>query len=291
MFRKKRKLVNPNFKKRRRLKPNKRLSKYRLSNQSLQKKPSLSTKKKKTITKLLIVFILISAMYMAFFSNYFTITEVKNLDKEIGNEVMAGQIESSISSALGKNLLFIDTEELKEKILDTFPELEELEVKKNYPKRLEITFTEYALVANIINESSKVKKSYIVNSIGYAIKEDFENPTLPYIRIISDEPANTEKPVIEASKLRYILETIIYFEEKFGMKILETEYKPTPREIHLLTEKNFYIWIDIQNPADQQLKKLKKALVKLDIYNENLEYIDLRIAGNEGDKIIYKRNR
>ena len=32
-----------------------------------------------------------------------------------------------------------------------------------------------------------------------------------------------------------------------------------------------------------------KALVKLDIYNEDLQYIDLRIAGGNGDKIIYKR--
>ena len=37
------------------------------------------------------------------------------------------------------------------------------------------------------------------------------------------------------------------------------------------------------------LKKLKKALVKLDIYTEDLQYIDLRIAGGNGDKIIYKR--
>jgi len=45
----------------------------------------------------------------------------------------------------------------------------------------------------------------------------------------------------------------------------------------------------MQNPAEDQLKKLKKILVKLDIYKENLLYIDLRIAGANGDKIIYKR--
>ena len=78
-------------------------------------------------------------------------------------------------------------------------------------------------------------------------------------------------------------------EDKFGMRVVEVIYKKVPREIHLLTERDFYIWIDMQNPADEQLKKLKKALVKLDIYTENLEYIDLRIAGGNGDKIIYKR--
>jgi len=45
----------------------------------------------------------------------------------------------------------------------------------------------------------------------------------------------------------------------------------------------------MQQPSENQLKKLKKSLVKLDIFNEPLEYIDLRIAGGNGDKIIYKR--
>jgi hypothetical protein len=49
------------------------------------------------------------------------------------------------------------------------------------------------------------------------------------------------------------------------------------------------VWLDMQKPIEEQLKKLKKALVKLDIYTESLEYIDLRISGTNGDKIIYKR--
>ncbi len=95
--------------------------------------------------------------------------------------------------------------------------------------------------------------------------------------------------VIDPSKLDYILDTKAYFEDKFGLRVVEVEYKKTAREIHLITEKNFAIWIDIQVSYEDQLKKLKKTLVKLDIYNEPLEYIDLRIAGGHGDKIIYKR--
>ena len=74
------------------------------------------------------------------------------------------------------------------------------------------------------------------------------------------------------------------------MEIVRIEYKPTAREIHLLTERNFFIWLDIQISYEEQFKKMKKSLVKLDIYTEDLEYIDLRIAGSNGDKIIYKRN-
>lgn len=247
------------------------------------------TKIKKFTIILTLLLIIIFTIHGIFFSRYFDITEVKVSDEMLENTALADEIKSTINETIGKNLLFIKTDKLKIKILDSFPEIEKVTIEKDYPKTILIKFSEYPLVANIINESPTIKKTYIVNSIGYAIKEDLESPNLPYVRITTDEPLNPGTPIIEANKLRYILETIIYFEDKFDMRIVEVVYKKIPREIHLLTEKNFYIWLDIQTPADIQLKKLKKALVKLDIYKENLEYIDLRIAGGNGDKIIYKR--
>ncbi len=266
------------------------LKKSRYHSKKLQKKTHPFIAKIKKFTVILIILLLtILAIYGIFFSNYFKITEIRVADELLENEILGEEIKSTINATLGKNLIFHNTENLRMKILDSFPEIEQVTVEKDYPNKIIIQFAEYPLVANIINESYTMKKNYIVNSIGYAIKEDLEGPNLPYIRISSEEPLNPETPIIEANKLRYILETIIYFEDKFGMRVVEVVYKKTPREIHLLTEKNFYIWLDMQLPADEQLKKLKKALVKLDIYNENLEYIDLRIAGGNGDKIIYKR--
>lgn len=229
-------------------------------------------------------------LYLITFSNYFLLKEItiSSADKS-DFETLQEQLNKKVSNQLGKNLFFLDLTEIEAQIRESYPEIEEVTLEKNYPSTVEITLTTYPLVANVINESSNLKKSLIINQIGYAVKEDQKSTALPYIRIKSDEPINPKNTIIEAKKLKYILDTIIYFQDKFGMKIQEVEYKKTAREIHLLTEKNFYIWLDIQVPFENQLKKLKKALVKLDIYNENLEYIDLRIAGNNGDKIIYKR--
>ncbi len=251
-------------------------------------KPFFSKIKKLTIIigSLIGIFLFIQ---MIFFSSYFLITDIKINNKEFQNENLTSSIKKNTKNVLGKNLIFVDLEEINSKLLDKFPELEGIEISKNYPDTIEITFQEFPLSANLITESKSIKKSYIINSIGYAVKENLENTALPYIKIKSDEPINTKIPVIEAAKLKYILDTITYFEDKFGMRIVEVEYKKIPREIHLLTEKNFYIWLDIQYPAEEQLKKLKKALVKLDIFSESLSYIDLRIAGASGDKIIYKR--
>lgn len=272
------------------------LPKSKFSNKNRSSSRMLMTKGKPLFSRIKKFTILLTALsgtillsYAIFFSNYFLITEIQINNKDFQNESLAGTIKKATKNILGKNLIFTDLEELNSKLTDKFPELQGIEMNKNYPQTIEITFKEFPFSANLKVESKNIKKSYVINSIGYAIKENLENTGLPYIKIKSDEPINTKVPVVEAAKLKYILDTIIYFEDKFGMRIVEVEYKKIPREIHLLTEKNFYIWIDMQYPAEEQLKKLKKALVKLDIYKESLSYIDLRIAGASGDKIIYKR--
>ncbi len=288
MFRKKRKLQ--------------KLSKYRIGNSHnfskrktaknyfIKRKKKVIFSKNKNLWRIVLALgIIIIFIYWGFFSPFFKIQNIKTPDIEFQNNPLAEEIKNQLNSSLNKNLFLTNTEKLTLKILDNFPAIENVEIKKKYPKTLTITFTEYPLVANIINESEAIRKYYIINSIGYAVKEDLENPELPYIKMQSDEPINLKTIVIEQNKLKYILNSKKIFEQRFGMKIKEIIYKQIPREIHLLTERDFYIWLDLQIDFIEQFKKLKKALIKLDIHSENLEYIDLRIAGSNGDKIIYKR--
>jgi hypothetical protein len=81
------------------------------------------------------------------------------------------------------------------------------------------------------------------------------------------------------------------FTELFGMKITQGEYLKRERELHMLTEKNFEIWLDLTSDVLQQLTKLKRATVKLDLTTTPLEYIDLRIAGGDSEKVIFKRRK
>lgn len=229
--------------------------------------------------------------YLLFFSPYLLVKEIYISEENIDNIALGEELKEAAKSEIGKNILFVDTKELNANILDHFPQLENLEITKDYPNALKISFSEFPMVANVNNEAPNLKKSYIINSIGYAVKEDLKSTALPTITIKSAEPLNTANPVIEAKKLNYILNTITYFEEKFGMKVKEMLYKPAAHEVHIITEKDFAIWLDIEKPAQDQLKKLKKALVKLNIFNDPLLYIDLRIAGGNGDKIIYKRRQ
>jgi len=244
---------------------------------------------KKIIILLFIASAIIMGSYGLFFSNYFNVKEIVITNANLKNENLSNNIKDGLKGYLGKNLFFINTDDITKKIRTKFPALETLNITKQYFNKIGVEFSEYPLIANIINESNSLKKSYIINSIGFAIKEDYENPSLPFIRIKSDEPINTNSPLISTEKIKYILDSMSYYRDKFGMGIREVEYKPIAREIRLTTDRDFTIWLDIQKPFEQQFKKLKKALVKLDIYKENLEYIDLRISGNNGEKIIYRR--
>lgn len=254
------------------------------------RKPSLLlSKTKKLLTLAIALFVGIFLIYEFFFSGYFLISSIELTDKKIDNKTLTDNIKKTLSEAIGKNILTLDINDLKSKISNKFPEIKEINLSKNYPKTIEVSFTQYPLVANISVTTDVIKKTYIINSVGYAIKENMQLTTLPLIRMTTDAPINTGTPLVEAKKLEYILNAIKYYQDKFGMKILETNYKRNAREIRILTERKFEIWLDIEQPFESQFKKLKKALVKLDIYKESLAYIDLRIAGENGDKIIYKR--
>ena len=238
---------------------------------------------------LAIIGIIIFSVYTTLFSQYFNVKTIKISTEQMSTPQLSGNIVDDLSIYKGKNLLFVSKEKIIEKVQSSYPEIENIRINKDLPSTITISFTEYPLIANITSISNEANKKFIINSIGYTVKEDVDDPNLPYIKIKSEAPLNLETAVIEQDKLSYILESAAYFEEKFGMKIIEIEYQVVPREVHLRTEKYFYIWLDIQKPYETQLKKLKKALVKLNIYDDSISYIDLRITGESGEKIIYKR--
>ncbi|PKL37053.1 hypothetical protein CVV38_04175 [Candidatus Peregrinibacteria bacterium HGW-Peregrinibacteria-1] len=240
------------------------------------------------LSKLLTGGVLALVIGFLLFSDLLKINNLKFEDYNFEKQTINLQIENILNEAKGEHIMFFNTEIATENILDKISSIESISVKKRFPNTLLISYQEFPLVANIRNESPQGKKSYIINTTGYAIKQNLEQPDLPYIIIITAEPLNIDIPLINADQITYIIEAKANFEDKFGMKIIETKYLKSARELHLITEKDFTIWLDIQHPHEDQYRKLKKALVKLDIYNTPLEYIDLRIAGENGDKIIYK---
>lgn len=232
----------------------------------------------------------IGLLYTAFFSNFFNITKV-TVEKK-GNGVAASALSPFLDKLRGKNILFVNSEKLSREIEQTFKnEILFVRVKKSYPHKVVLIVEEYSAVLNLNVITPEKNQKFILNQIGYAIFENSEDDKLPTLDVRSQKPFTGKSAIIPKEKLDMMVLAFQKFQDLFGMKAPEGEWKKIERELHLKTEKNFFVWLDLTADIEQQLGKLKRTLAKLDIYREPLEYIDLRIAGAESEKVIYKRRK
>lgn len=260
--------------------------------------PFQNTKSQKP-TKIIVgfIFIVLTCTGVAiwlFTSPTFTIDtiQIENTEDLTDTETTAN-IQPVVTELKGQNIWRADTEATVTALTGAFPELKTIAIKKIFPRTIKTVFTIHPIVTNVLitvdnPEMGKQQKKYLVNEQGLIVEENFENPNLPYLMMTKDAFPELRTTVITADRLKTILDGIELFTAKFGLKVFDSEYMAIERELHIRTEKYFTVWIDLEQNFEEQLNKLKKALPKLDIYNTPLEYIDLRIAGVNGEKIIYK---
>jgi len=252
-----------------------------------------SNKGKKILAAILAIGIVSYAVYAVFFSDYFIMKKYKVEEEGTiieTNDTVNGLLETKI----GSNLVLLNEDRIIDEIKAAQPEINKIKVKKNFPDTLIVQFEKFPTVANIVNLSGGIQKKFLVDSQGLLTEENGENPNLPYIKIETKDPLEVRAHFIgdakrAAERLDYIIKAINLYEEKFGMKTVYAVFKIRERELHLYTEKYFYVMLDMEKSMVTQMDKLKKALAKLDIYTVPLIYIDLRISGSDYEKVIFKR--
>ncbi|MEK7545051.1 MAG: hypothetical protein AAB551_02875 [Patescibacteria group bacterium] len=235
------------------------------------------------------IIIVAGAAYFFYFSGYFNISNIEIKYQSL--QTKKEELKNYFKPFLGKNIFSVDLKKTVEKIKSDFPDFESIKASTKFPRMIEIQFTKFPEKASIEWITDQENRKVVVNAIGSVVQEGKGDASLPTIRIFAEGEFPEKGPLIPKEKISYIVDTMKFFEEKFGMKITEAQYLVRAREIHLRTERLFLIWLDTEIPFEQQFAKLKKALPKLDIYHENLEYIDLRISGINGEKIIFKRGK
>lgn len=233
------------------------------------------------------IIVLIFVLYTIIFTNFFQLKQWKIYGDDIIQE--DSKFEEFLAVHKDKNLAFLDTGKIESTIKSQYPEIKNLKIKKVFPDTLVMEYENFSEVANVFNIVDDTQKKFVINEIGLLVQQDFENPNLPYIKIRTDKVLELNEFALPRDKLEYMLDAIYDFEDIFGMKILDAEYKIKEREVHLKTEREFSVWLDTALTTQEQYDKLKKALGKLNIYNESIEYIDLRISSVNGQRVIFKR--
>lgn len=230
--------------------------------------------------------------------------EIRSVEIQGDAETLDEQafVQSYLEDQLGKNMLSFSGNIHEDALLEEYPYLKGVKVKRVpfHTIRAElITYEQITNVQMIFEDGSK--KFYVLNELGYISSVGLQNESLPTIVMDVtgtdlDLPENQEslkvnQELLSPGTLQLLLKTKNDFEGRFNMQIFEVHYLKRAREIHLLTERFFYVWFDSTQDLNLQMGKLKKALTQVNIYEADLEYIDLRISGQNGEKVIYKLNQ
>ena len=229
---------------------------------------------------------------MDFFTALF---EIQNIDVNGEADTLDEQtaVSAYLQDYLGDNLLLLVLEAQKA-LLEQYGYLKTLDLDRDF-SHVVATLETYPAIANVrIEFEDGSTQFYMINELGLVSGVGTTLESLPLIVMdvtgtdMDLSTTSINEKLIAQETLIVLLETAKDFEGKFDMQILEIRYLKQARELHLLTERNFSVWIDLTQDLAIQLAKLKKALTELNIYEAALEYIDLRISGQNGEKVIYK---
>jgi hypothetical protein len=248
---------------------------------------------KTVVSIILSLGIIIYGTYAVFFSDFFLIDNYVIEEKGTIMEDYQ-KMRSILTQIMGKNIVLLNENDLITEIKNFHPEMAKIRVVKLFPKTVKIEYEKYPTVANLVNIVDGIQKRFLLDSQGFILEENTEQLNLPYIYFKTKTPLFVRQNFLEGpqksmERLKYILDSIYLFEEKFSIKVLYAEFLPVEREIHLRTEKYFDVLIDMQKNLNRQIEKLQRAHPILDMYNMNLTYIDLRISGTDTEKVIFKR--
>jgi hypothetical protein len=132
--------------------------------------------------------------------------------------------------------------------------------------------------------SNPIEQKGLINRIGQAIFDQTEDLELITIMITGlTQPIEDRTQIITSEHMKFIIESVPYFNTAMNMEIVGLEYLSTAREIHLKTKAGLIIWITLEKSYQEQIDRFKTIYEPAELNTEDLSYIDLRIR----EKVIY----
>lgn len=248
------------------------------------------------------LFFILGVLWFLFFSKFFTITnfEINQLNV-LERDVVVGEIGSFLDGQPGvlkdkRNLLLIDTEEIKNHILDTFF-VESVTVDKVYPNILRLKIKERQRSVILVTNN----KIYIVDDYGVitdfadeataSTTKKFLSSTVPVdslkeIFVVASTSTIYEKgfEYTNSKRVRNWLDLVEKLREAgIWFKALYLDEKE-PGIVRIILKENKNVVIDADAPLDIQVETLRQFIQSKPEWDEIHEYIDVRIPG----RIYYK---
>ena len=265
-----------------------------------QRKPHRFKRKKPVVknrfflSAFFIFILFIAVSYFLFFSDFFQIKEViVSGNKKVLKEEIVRVAENEFLKAKSffpvKNILLVNLGEIKENILNSFPQIAEIQIGRKLPRTLVFTILERKGVAEFCKafelftkEESQAlyQKCFLLDEEGIVFEEVLKDSLfLPKIKNPNLEfQLGLGQKIIDKELLSGILDI---FSQLKDLNIETKEFLIVSEErINVKTLDNWEIYFNPKEDLNWQLTKLKAVLEK-DIPSERrneLEYIELRFG-------------
>lgn len=236
---------------------------------------------------------LIAAAYLVFFSGFFSVSSISVQRDALTTSVPL--IQGALSDVMGRNLLFVSSSALEEKLYGMFPEVKALEVDRLLPRTIKVTITEYPVVAKLREQTTGTV--WLLNEVGQILKKETAAalPVIDYRNAYQFPFADVEQQftglthlqdgaiALSAKDVRFILSAYEHLRAKFSITAKEMPFFPLERELHIHTDRGFQLWLDADQDMAGQLDRLAITAGEFNASSSRIAYIDLRVKG----RIIY----
>lgn len=244
-------------------------------------------KKKKSILKsrvfwqVILVLIVVSGLfYLVSFSPFFQITKVeirgneKISDQEI-KEIIHPYVKHQIIFWQTRNIFLANLKETNNSLLEKFPEIVQVELKRSFPKTLIISIQERKPVAIF----KHYDRQFLIDKEGIVFKEFIEGQESGYLQIeglIFEGEIKLGRQVIEKEIMTKILEIKQELSRK-EIPIIAAVIASKER-LNVKTLENWEIYFNLREDITKQIFNLGIVLrEKIPLERrKTLEYIDLR---------------
>lgn len=242
-------------------------------------KKSYKFRKKKSILRIfrsryfwlafLILVALGAVVYAVFLSSFFQIKEIKIS----GNKTIT--TEEIVSSFGQGNVFLVNTKEISREILEKFPKIANVSIKRELPDILSVQIEERKPVAVFSQDGDY----FFIDKEGVIFEKTPEKPSEMLI-------IKGEKELIQKERLEKILKINSKLKDDFRIPFEEILIVSEGR-LNVKTLEGWEIYFNPEGNLDWQLEELAVLLKEKIPSGErgNLEYVDLRF-----DKIFIKRS-
>jgi hypothetical protein len=189
-----------------------------------------------------------------------------------------------------RNLLFFRKASIEGTLLSKYPNLEKVEVKKDFPDKIEVAVTERESGIILVSNG----RNLAIDQKGVAYQEvDLDNPEEGLEEVLtlhdqSEKQADLGSSIIDKNYIEYLISVREHLRDDFEIEIQKRVETPSivSFDTRFTTLSGWQIFFDQSIPLEKELEMLRVVLEnkippeKRDL----LEYIDLRLD----NKVYYK---